>query len=285
MALAGCSTVRAEADVSKDEALAAIARVEQESGGRLGVALRANGGDLKLSYRGDERFALCSTFKVLLAARVLQLRESHALENRNLTYDESDIAGWAPYAKEHLAEGAMSVEAAAEYAVKQSDNTAANLLLDATGGPSSLTRWFGRNGDSETRLDRNEPELNSNDAGDPRDTTTPEAISESFRRALFGNILDAEYRGTLLGWMAESPFGTARLRAGMPQAWPKGSKTGTCAKPGQGEVNDVAWFQTPDGEEYILAAYLDRPAGDKADAERALAKVGRIAADWVSQQD
>jgi len=50
------------------QAQAKIENIEERSGGRLGFVLRDPAGRVLLSHRGDERFAMCSTFKPLLAA-------------------------------------------------------------------------------------------------------------------------------------------------------------------------------------------------------------------------
>ncbi len=60
-----------------------------------------------------------------------------------------------------------------------SDNAAANILLKAMGGPAAFTKFMRSIGDETTRLDRNEPDLNSNLRGDERDTTTPRAMVEA----------------------------------------------------------------------------------------------------------
>src|SRR5215218_3435453 len=52
-----------------EEALAAI---ERESGGRLGVAVLDTGSELHATLHGDDRFPMCSTFKFLAAAAVLK---------------------------------------------------------------------------------------------------------------------------------------------------------------------------------------------------------------------
>ena len=77
------------------------------------------------------------------------------------------------------------MEELARAAVVVSDNTAANLLLARLGGPPGLTQFVRSLGDATTRLDRNEPDLNVNDPGDDRDTTSPRAMISRARRALW----------------------------------------------------------------------------------------------------
>src|SRR5262245_52396270 len=48
-----------------------IKRLERESGGRLGVCVVETGSGARHAHRGDERFPMCSTFKVLATAAVL----------------------------------------------------------------------------------------------------------------------------------------------------------------------------------------------------------------------
>ena len=64
------------------------------------------------------------------------------------------------------------------------------------------------------------------------------------------------------------------IRAGLPAGWTLGHKTGTCGT----AYNDVAFFRTPAGNEYVLAVYLDRPAVHGGQAEAAIANVARLAA-------
>ena len=49
----------------------AIAAIERKHGGRLGVFALDTATRKTMNWRADERFTMCSTFKVLLAAQVL----------------------------------------------------------------------------------------------------------------------------------------------------------------------------------------------------------------------
>lgn len=80
-------------------------------------------------------------------------------------------------------------------------------------------------GDDVTRLDRWETELNEETPGDPRDTTTPAAMTENMHRLLVGDVLSASSRDQLNHWMESNKTGNAKLRAGLP-GWRIGDKTG-----------------------------------------------------------
>jgi len=251
----------------------ALAALERRLGGRVGVcAYRVGGGD-RLERRADERFAFCSTFKWALAAAVLgRVDRGEMALDELVAFGNEDLQSWAPFTRAHLAEGRLPVEALARAAVTVSDNTATNLLLARLGGPAALTRFFREIGDTVTRLDRDEPSLNTNRAGDARDTTSPRAMAGALERVLTGEVLSLRSRETLTRWLVETETGRARLRAGLPPGWRAGDKTGTGKR---GACNDVAILWPPSGAPWVVAAYLSDSRAALGRLEAAHAEIGR----------
>lgn len=249
-----------------------LAAIEQASGGRLGVILLDARGRTLFANRPDERFAMCSTFKLPLAAMY-----ADGSDRTPLRLTRADLMGNSSYSEQMAAAGEMSVEGAAEHIVTESDNAAANLLLRRLGGPAAYTRRLRAWGDPVTRLDRYELGLNENARRDPRDTTSPAAIAGTTRRLVMGNLLPSAARDRLRGWMIGARTGLGRIRAGLPAGWTLGHKTGTCGT----AYNDVGFLRTPAGHEYVLAVYLDRPTVPGDQAEAAIADVARLAAGMV----
>jgi beta-lactamase class A len=246
-----------------------LAAIERASGGRLGVILLDARGRTLFANRADERFAMCSTFKLPLAAMY-----ADGSDRTPLRLTRADLMGNSPYSEQMAAGGEMSIEGAAEHIVTDSDNAAANLLLRRLGGPAVYTRRVRAWGDAITRLDRYELGLNENARSDPRDTTSPAAMADTTRRLVMGPLLQPAARDRLRGWMIGARTGLGRIRAGLPAGWTMGHKTGTCGT----ALNDVAFIRTPRGNEYVLAVYLDRPTVHDARAEAAIADVARLAA-------
>ena len=246
-----------ERDAQQD-ANGELARIEASVGGRVGVFALDTASGRTLAHRADARFAMCSTFKWTLAAAVFARidRGEGSLEQR-IAFGPADLMEAAPVAKEHVGEGAMTVEALARAAVTVSDNTAANLLLAWLGGPGALTAFFRQLGDTVTRLDRNEPTLNSNDPGDVRDTTSPRAMVGLMNAVLLGSALKTASRERLLALLEACETGKRRLRAGLPADWVVGDKTGT----GDFAVNDVAIAIPPGRAPILMAAYMSDPDG------------------------
>jgi beta-lactamase class A len=255
------------------------AEIEKEVGGRLGVALVDKSGALLLGFNRDERFAMCSTFKAPLAAAVLIGAEGgkFGLEGE-IPFNSDDILDYAPVVKKNKKRGRMSMGELAQAAVEVSDNSAANLLLPMLGGPGGLTAFMRAHGDTMSRLDRNEPTLNENAEGDEQDTTTPAAMAGLMGR-LFFRDLKTESADKLRSWFNASSTGDKRIKAGLPEGWTSGSKTGTCGN----AYNDVALVKSPNGDEYVLAIYLDRPTVDAKKAEAAIAETASAALNFVSK--
>jgi len=226
------------------------------------------------AYRGDERFPLCSTFKVLLVGAVLsRVDQGQERLDRALTFGPADLLEHAPVTRAHVAEGRLSVEALCAATMVVSDNTAANLLLRTLGGPGGITAFARTLGDGATRLDRMEPDLNEARPGDPRDTTTPTAMVGALRTLLLGSALKPASRQRLEQWMVAATTGRNKLRAGLPADWIAGDRTGAG---GRGTMNDVALIRPPGRAPILVAAYATGSSASWEDREAMLAEVGRI---------
>ncbi|HMN46389.1 MAG TPA: class A beta-lactamase [Povalibacter sp.] len=271
----------ASAAGSTNEALRErLAELEAEAGGRLGVCALDPVSGRSIGLREHERFAMCSTFKLLLAAAVLRRVDRSQLHlYRKVTFDAGDMVSHAPVTAAKLSTGWLSIGELCAAAVKLSDNPAANLLLEQIGGPAGLTADLRSMGDTITRLDRNELALNSNLRGDERDTTTPHAMAHTAARVLAGDILSAGSRQMLVEWTKASPTGARRIRAGLPSGWTAGDKTGTGAN---GAVNDVAIVWPPGRGPLILAIYMSESPRPVAELEPVHARVAGLVAEAVT---
>jgi beta-lactamase class A len=232
---------------------AAFAKIEADSGGRLGVAVLDTASGSLAGHRIDERFPTCSTFKALAAAAILARVDTGKEQlTRRIPIEPKDILSYAPVTKQRVGQD-MSVAELCEAMVTLSDNTAANILMASMGGPATITAYARSLGDEITRLDRIEPDLNEATPGDPRDTTTPAAMAKDLKALVIANALSAGSRDQLVAWLVGCKTGDARLRAGLPKSWRVGDKTGTGA---HGSSNDAAVIW-PDGKPpVIVASYL-----------------------------
>ncbi len=248
--------------------------VEARLGGRVGLSVLDTGNGKTLSWRGGERFAMCSSFKWVLAASILKRADQGQLRlGDTISYTSAQLIGHSPVTGAHVKEGRMRIEDLCAAAVEESDNGAANLLLARIGGPAGVTAFARSVGDQMTRLDRNEPHLNNNLPGDPRDTTTPDAMVQTMKTVLLGDILRADSRAKLLDWLRQCRTGANRLHAGLPHSWSEGDKTGTGER-GAAVDNAIIW--PPNRPPILAAAYPAIPSKPVKMLEAAHAEMGRL---------
>lgn len=256
-----------------DSIEARLVALERRHGGRLGVAIRNTGSGRRVAHRGDERFLMCSTFKLLLAAAVLQrVDQGEEKLDRRIVFGKDALLEWAPVASKHVGAPGMTISDLCGAAITQSDNTAANLLLKQIGGPQAVTAYARGLGDPVTRLDRMEPVLNRHD-GD-KDTTTPLAMIGDVHKLLLEEALSSASRERLTNWLLANRTGGDSLRAGLPLDWREGDKTGS----GETATNDVAILWPPQRKPLLVAAYYENPAAPAKARYNVLAEVGRIIA-------
>ena len=250
-----------------------LSGLEQAHGGRFGLFAHDLGTGRQLTARGDERFVYCSTFKMYLAAAtLLRVQAGEERLDRQIPVTAADMVNHAPVTQPAIG-GTLSVEALMKGVVEVSDNPAANLLLKAMGGIEPMQGFYRGIGDQTTTANRFEPEMNRLD-GD-KDTILPEQSVANIHRLFVdpATPLSADSKALLLGWMFDTPTGTARIKAGVPAGWRVAHKTGTG---GYGPTNDIGILYPPAGAPVIVAGYY-HAASDDPKNEGVIAQAVRTA--------
>ncbi|SEQ12905.1 class A beta-lactamase [Streptomyces radiopugnans] len=253
--------------------------LEREFDARLGVYAVDTGTGREVAYNDDERFAYASTFKALAAGAVLRKYSPSGMEEV-VEYSEDDLVAHSPVTGKHTGTG-MTLRELCEAAVRFSDNTAANLLFDAVGGPRGLDTVLEEIGDDVTRMERREPELSRWAPGETRDTSTPRAFAGNLRAFVLGDVLGEGERAQLAEWLRTNVTGSGLIRAGMPRGWVVGDKTGTGS--GYGVRNDIAVVWPPAGAAPIVVAIMsNRDEEDAEHDDELIAEAASVVADTLS---
>lgn len=257
---------------------AAFKELEREYGARLGVYAVNTGNGREVAYRDGERFAYASTFKALAAGAVLR---KYTLDGMGevIRYSKDDLVASSPVTEKHVDTG-MTLSELCDAAVRYSDNTAGNLLLDALGGPEGLERALREAGDTVTRVERREPDLNQWTPGAVRDTTTPRALAQDLRAFVLGDRLRTAERARLTRWLRTNTTGGELIRAGVPQGWAVGDKTGAGGV--YGIRNDIAVVWPPDSAPIVMAIVSNRAAKDADYDNKLIADAATVASRAVS---
>lgn len=223
-----------------------------------------------VTHRADDPFAMLSTFKAYASARVLQKSERGDLNLTDAVMIEArDIVANSPVTETRVGRTMTLAELCAA-ALQRSDNSAGNLLLRLIGGPPAVTDFARSIGDTRTRLDRSETELNTAIPGDLRDTSTPRALGAGYERLLTGDVLATAEREQLKQWMRANQ--TSSMRAGLPPQWTSADKTGSGD---YGSTNDIGVIYGPNGRR-VLLSIMTRSQTDDPKAENQRTLIGEV---------
>ncbi|XRQ11459.1 class A beta-lactamase [Actinomadura welshii] len=260
------------AALSQGEVNKRLRALEKTRQVRIGAYAIDTGSGRAVGYRANERFPFLSTFKAVVCGAVLRKarRTDPGLMERVIRYKESDLVEHSPVTEKHVKTG-MTVAQLCHAAITVSDNTAGNLVLKQIGGPAGHTAFFRSLGDRRSRHDRWETALNDWRPGERRDTLVPRTWAGSLRALTAGNALAPADRARLVGWMKASETGADRIRAGLPDGWTAGNKTGTGGT--YGTANDTAVVWPPSGgAPLVIVVTTNRRAADGTADAAAIAK-------------
>ena len=285
-----------------DPALAALraraALLAQGTGSRVGVAAIDLATGQLVSVNGSERFPMASTVKIAIAAAFL-----HQVQKGRLTLDASYTL---PGSERQLARRVgdmqrhsrgLSGATLLDLMLTRSDNTAADILLGALGGTRAVGDWLHSAGLLDQRVDRSIAQLLDDRqtwkrvrvgkgrhrhwatiavpraiaAGDPRDSSTPEAMATLLAKLRGGELLDRERTEYLFAVMARCRTGPNRIRGLLPPGTPVAHKTGTMT----GITDDVGIVSLPNGHDLAIAVF-EQGRGGPAAQSRNIARLARL---------
>ncbi|MEH7180601.1 class A beta-lactamase [Neobacillus vireti] len=249
-----------------------FARLENKFDARLGVYAIDTGTNQTVAYRPDERFAYASTYKALAAGALLQHYSIDQLDEL-VTYTRDDIVSYSPVTELHLDTG-MTLREITEAAVRYSDNTAGNILLEKLGGPEGFETALRKIGDNVTQVDRYETDLNSAVPGDTRDTSTPKALAKNLQAFAVSDWLPPEKRTILTDWMRGNATGDALIRAGAPAGWEVDDKSGAAS---YGTRNDIAIVWPPNRAPIVIAVLSSRDTQNDTYDNALIAEAAKVA--------
>lgn len=265
--------------IHHDNLIKTVEQVEKSLDARIGIAVYDEQSGRQWEYHADDRFPMASTFKTLACAALLfRVDRREERLDRMVAIKQGDLVTYSPITKRRVGSGGMSLSELCEAAIFMSDNSAANFILDAIGGPAALTEFVRSIGDKITRLDRREPGLNEATPGDIRDTTTPNSMAIIMKKIVLMDVLSSVSRQQLTDWLVGNKVGDALFRAGVPKDWKIGDKTGGG---GHGSRSIAAVMWPPGRAPVIATVYITETDASFKDRNTAIAKIGKAIADAV----
>lgn len=257
---------------SDDSFIMHVKEIETRLGARIGLSIWDSNTGRKWEYNADQRFPMASTFKPLVCAHILTKVDAGEDElSRIIKIKRNDLVTYSPITKRYVDKPGMEVGALCQAAIQMSDNTAGNKLLESVGGTENFTRFLRSIGDSATRLDRYEPVLNEAIPGDPRDTTTPNAMVQNLSLLIVGDVLSIKSKKILIKWLMGNKTGDALLRKVLPDDWVMGDKTGS-AENGTRNLISVMW--PPNKKSIIGVFYITESKKTTSELNAIIAELG-----------
>ena len=265
---------------------------------------------------GDRTFPMMSVFKLPLGAAALAEVDAARLDlHEVLALTDKDLSpSLSPIAQAWPGRSSYTVDELLVAAVRDSDNTAADVLMKRIGGPGVVTAWLDSQKITEVRVDRYEREIQPDTyamasfrpewkeptafaaalstvpparrraatlayMADPRDSSTPRGMLQLLAKLDGGSMLSQASTRRLLTLMGQTTRGADRIRAGLPKNAGFAHRPGTSGTD-QGltaAFNDVGIFTLPDRRSYAIAAFLTGSTAPDPTRAALFADLGRIA--------
>ncbi|KAB0479732.1 class A beta-lactamase [Vibrio chagasii] len=273
LALVLLSTFFSTSSLSQSLTPESIEQIESRVSARIGVAVYDSATKQTWSYKGDERFPMMSTFKTLACANLLYDAENKGLDlDSKVSIKSEDLIVWSPVTKELVDKG-ISLRDACSATMTMSDNTAANIVLGGIDGPNGLTEFLRSIGDSNTRLEHLEPELNHARPDDARDTTTPKSIVMTLNELMYGDTLSQASKSTLKGWMMGNKVSDGMFRSILPSGWNIADRSGAGAY-GSRAITAIVWSEHRDP--LIISVALTETEFTLQERDKVINEVGQL---------
>lgn len=249
-----------------------IEQIENEYNTKVGIYGINTENGKAYQHNADERFTFASTYKAI-ASGILLNKVAPSELNKKVEINESEIVANSPVTEQYIGK-TMSLKALIKASMLQSDNTANNKIMQELGGVNGLKHELVQLGDDVSEPKRLEPELNYFDPNSKADTTTPRAAAQTLNSILTSNEMNESNLSLLKQTMIENKTGDTLIKAGMPNSYTVGDKSGQALT--YATRNDLA-FIYPKGQDkpIILAIYSKQDQKDAKPNDKVISDSAR----------
>lgn len=270
--------------------------VAKGSDGRVGICAEEIKSGAIACVNGDQRFSLQSVMKLVVGAAAMDAIDRGQMRLEDvITVRKKDLSLYVQPIADLVAqrgEVRTTVADLISRAIIESDSAATDLLFAQVGGAEGIQTFLKTKKISGLRVDRDEKHLQTEIVGliwrpeyvdadvldkaikavpssrrdasfaaylkDERDTATPRGMVTFLSALARGKLLSAKSTAHLLKVMQRTVTFPDRLKAGVPQGWTLGHKTGTSLtwRGVTAVTNDVGILTAPDGGTISVAVFV-----------------------------
>jgi beta-lactamase class A len=252
--------------------------------GKVSVACSLPGTALNCDLDPHAHPPMQSVFKLPLAIAVLHMTEQGKLRLdervRFLPADRIPNA-YSPLQDKYPNAGVdVPLRELLRLTVSESDNVAADMLLQLAGGPQMVNNYIASLGVAGFHLQDSERTLHREPDAQYRNWFEPGGAVALLRRLDGPSPLAGEDTDLLLGWMRDSRLAT-RLKSGLPAGTVVAHKAGTSDVDNglAHATNDIGLITLPNGKLLAIAVFVTDSRADTPTRENTIARIGRAAYD------
>lgn len=261
--------------------LAAVEKLIKGKDAEIGVAWME--GNAMHSVNNERLYPLMSVFKLHVAVALLrdmQRRGAAVDTTLNITPEQMRKDTYSPLMKLHP-DGNFSITLPQliHYAIAESDNNAADILIAMAGGIDSVDREIHAMGIKDCHLSETEATMYETPMNSYANWSKPESVVWLLSKLYDGKLLSGEYDRCIKQALAATTTGADKIKAGLAQGMTLAHKTGTGFRQPDGTKtadNDAGVVTRPDGSRVIIAILIKDSRLSDADNARLMAEITRI---------
>lgn len=261
--------------------LAAIKKLAEGKDAEIGVAWME--GNAMHSMNNERLYPLMSVFKLHVAVALLKdmERRGAAVDTTlNITPEQMRKDTYSPLMKLHP-DGRFSITLPQliRYAIAESDNNAADILIAMAGGIDSVDREIHAMGIKDCHLSETEATMYEAPINSYANWSKPESVVWLLRKLYDGRLLSGEYDRCIKQALAATTTGADKIKAGLSQGMTLAHKTGTGFRMADGTKmadNDAGMVTMPDGRQVAIAILIKDSKMSDADNARLMAEITKI---------
>lgn len=268
---------------SKQNIEALIEKIEHNTEGRMGLyALNTHNKEI-IAYREEELFPTQSTYKVLGAAAILSKIENTPNKLKQKIYFTTEDLITTDFLSGSKIEDGMTINELCHSAITTSDSGAMNIIIREIGGKEKLNNFTKSLGNNILSSDNGwNKKLYSKDQNDTF-TSTPKQMITSLKKIVLDNVLNRPFRDLITSYLIDSKTGENRIKAGTPNNWLVGNKTGSGST--NGTTNDIAIIWPPKHKPILIGVFYNSNKNDTQLREDVLAETTSIIINEFKKND
>jgi beta-lactamase class A len=238
--------------------------------GRVAIDLQNLNNGQTWTYNANDLFPAASLIKVPIMIAVFErIHESALSLTETMTLRRHNRVGGSGALKWRPDGTRLTISQLLDHMIRESDNTAANMLIEAVGGIPYIQSQLPKVGLVSTQIHRQGMSLRSGYVARENYTTARE-MAMLLRRIYEGKMIDPASSRLMLDYLLLKKPVASRLGKGLPVGWEIAHKTGLERR----ACHDSAIILTPHGD-FLLTVLTGNNRAYKP-AQKFIARIGHL---------